>query len=184
MFQDFAEAFAQRADELDTSGELGRLFEFLWAVLSDGRQTSFSDRLTGAVPAAALFCDQLNQEFAMRSAAAGRARLLSNPSTGAHAADLRARLDAVPLEGWKILMAAQSQGNLFANLANDHVVPRLGAASVRVVHVAPASPTLRRPYALGETDLVSNGLRVRCAANLPLATRGGPCRGGTSRATG
>jgi hypothetical protein len=59
-----------------------------------------------------------------------------------------------------LLFLAHSQGNLFVNLAYAHALTLTGAGSVRVVHVAPASPTLSGPHALADKDLVINGLRL------------------------
>jgi hypothetical protein len=46
------------------------------------------------------------------------------------------------------------------NQAYDHIMPVVGATGVKVVHIAPASPTLRGQYERATIDLVINGLRL------------------------
>jgi hypothetical protein len=58
------------------------------------------------------------------------------------------------------LFVAHSQGNLFANAAYQYAAAKIGAEAVKVVHIAPASPTLSGPHTLANLDLVINGLRV------------------------
>ena len=60
----------------------------------------------------------------------------------------------------KMLFLAHSQGNLFVNAAYDHAVGLTDAKSVRVVHVAPASPRATGAHTLADLDLVINGLRL------------------------
>lgn len=55
---------------------------------------------------------------------------------------------------------AHSQGNLFVNPAYAYATAQVDAQSVKVVHIAPASPTLSGPHTLADLDLVINGLRV------------------------
>lgn len=57
-------------------------------------------------------------------------------------------LDTLAVERRKILRVAHCQGNLFVNQAYVCVVPKLGKSSVAVVHIAPASPTVRGDYVL------------------------------------
>jgi hypothetical protein len=49
---------------------------------------------------------------------------------------------------------------LFANVAYDYAMTKTTSDSVKVVHVAPASPTVRGNYVLADLDLVINGLRL------------------------
>ena len=53
------------------------------------------------------------------------------------------------------------------NRAYDYIAPKAGAASVKAVHIAPASPTLRGDYVLASIDLVINGLRVQGLSSVP-----------------
>jgi len=76
-----------------------------------------------------------------------------------------------------------SQGNLFANAAYDSYLAhsrQVGASkghdteyvAAQVVHVAPASPTLRGPHVLAEIDLVIEGLRRVDGTPVPVNTLG------------
>jgi len=62
-------------------------------------------------------------------------------------------------EGHDFVLVAHSQGNLFVNVANDGLRQSRPDTKAGVVHVAPASPTLRGPHVLAEIDEVINGLR-------------------------
>jgi hypothetical protein len=62
------------------------------------------------------------------------------------------------LGGKKMIFLAHSQGNLFANVAYDYALTKVSAANVKLVHVAPASPTLRGTSTLADKDLVINFL--------------------------
>lgn len=64
-------------------------------------------------------------------------------------------------EGYKLLLTAHSQGNLFANKAYGYVVKRVGengssnpSNSVKAVHIAPASNMLKGGYVLADVDWV------------------------------
>ncbi len=64
-------------------------------------------------------------------------------------------------------MVAHSQGNLFVNSAFDGLRVNRPEALAQVVHVAPASPTLRGDYVLANIDLVINALRVSGPFSVP-----------------
>lgn len=70
-----------------------------------------------------------------------------------------AQMRALLLERRKVLAVAHSQGNLFLNEVYDRVKPSLTAESLRTVHVAPASATVRGPYVLNSKDLVIGASR-------------------------
>src|SRR5262249_47401373 len=70
------------------------------------------------------------------------------------------RLATLSSQGEKLLLVAHSQGNLFVNHAYDYVAPMIGASSVNVVHIAPASATLRGDYILADIDLIIEALRL------------------------
>ncbi|OWQ90523.1 hypothetical protein CDN99_12940 [Roseateles aquatilis] len=86
--------------------------------------------------------------------------LFGNPPTAVNYAEHRLRIDNYVLEGKKMVFLAHSQGNLFVNPAADYARGKSSAAAVKVVHVAPASPTLRGGHVLADLDLVINGLRA------------------------
>ena len=58
--------------------------------------------------------------------------------------------------GSKLLLIAHSQGNLFMNEAYDYIEPQVGPDSVKAVHIAPATNTLRGPYVLAHSDDIIN----------------------------
>ena len=165
--QDVAEVFVQRALEFDASGELGKRFEYFWEAASDGSKPFF-ERLLNTYAAQAGIFDGLYTSV-MTKAMAGWSLLLSNPPTAVNYAEHRAQLDTLATEGQKLLLVAHSQGNLFVNPAFDYVQPRVGASSVAVVDVAPASITLRGDYVLADIDVVINGLRVQGVGSVPAA---------------
>ncbi|WP_417763323.1 YfaP family protein [Shewanella sp.] len=163
-WQDIAETFMQRANEVDESGELSHRFEYLWEVITDGG--SFWDRLIDLVPATAGVLDALYAQF-MTNITAEIVSWFSDPPTDADYAEHSARLDEFALQGQKLLLVAHSQGNLFVNHAYDYISPKVSPNSVKVVHIAPASPTLRGDYLLADIDVVINALRIQGVSSVP-----------------
>lgn len=84
---------------------------------------------------------------------------------GNHLAKLRGYAD----DDFTMVLIAHSQGNLFVNTAYDGVRSARPTVQARVVHVAPASPTLRGDYVLADIDLVINGLRTQGINSVPAA---------------
>jgi hypothetical protein len=163
--QDIAEVFIQRAREIDSSGELAERWELFWEAAAASDKT-FLDRIANAFPRfkdtlAALYTDIISKSVA------GWSLLLSGPPTNLDYSRHNARLDALAVEGQKLILIAHSQGNLFVNQAYDYVLPKIGSMSVGVVHIAPASPTLRGDYTLADIDLVINGLRAEGWSSVP-----------------
>lgn len=70
-------------------------------------------------------------------------------------------------EGSSVVLVAHSQGNLFVNSAFDALKAFKPDAQAQVVHVAPASPTLRGEYVLADIDLVINALRATGLNSVP-----------------
>src|SRR5690554_6145462 len=64
------------------------------------------------------------------------------------------------VEGKQIVMVAHSQGNLFANSAYDYAASQTDAESLKLVHIAPATPIANGPHRLADKDLVINALRA------------------------
>ena len=91
--------------------------------------------------------------------AKGLAQLMSHSPTAQDAAAHLAKLLALADEGDSFALVAHSQGNLFVNLAYDGLKANRSNVPVKVIHVAPASPTLRGPHLLADIDQVINGLR-------------------------
>lgn len=163
--QDVAEVFIQRALEFDASGELGKRFEYLWEAASDGDKPFFT-RLWNTFAAEASIIDGLYSAIVTKSMA-GWSLLLSDPPTSVNYAEHRLQLESLAAEGQKLLLVAHSQGNLFVNPAFDFVKPKVGSASVAVVHIAPASVTLRGEWLLADIDIVINGLRTQGVGSVP-----------------
>ena len=158
MAQDIAEVFIQRADEIDSSGELARRFEYLWDAASDPRRPLWA-RLVDVLRVPIVLAENIYTAISTKLVA-GFARMLSNPPTELDYAEHRLTVDKLALEGQKMLLVAHSQGNLFMNPAFDYAQTRLASNSVATVHLAPASMTLRGPHLLADIDLVINGLRL------------------------
>lgn len=164
MGQVVAEVFIQRADEIDASGELGRRFEYIWESMSADKP--FFTRLARAMGASLSFFEAIYTSVISRVMAAV-ASMISHPPLQETYAKHRIMLDTLAVERRKILLVAHSQGNLFVNPAYDYVVPKLGASSVAVVHIAPASPTVRGDYVLADIDTVINSLRIQGFTSVP-----------------
>lgn len=153
-FEDFVETFEQRLREQEWL--LGGRFELFFEALKGGgpwweRIIQSASSATAVLEGFVDWCEaeSLNQ----------LTRLAGNPPTIENYAEHRARVENWILEGKKLLIVAHSQGNLFANAAYDFALTKANASSVKLVHIAPASPTLRGPHTLADLDLVINGLR-------------------------
>ncbi len=154
-FEDFVETFEQRL--LEQEGLLEGRFELFFEALNgDGPWWS---KITEAVASTA---EILNGFANWYSAAAIRniTTLFANPPTSVNYLEHRARIENLILEGKKILLVAHSQGNLFVNPAYNYALTKTSAASVKVVHLAPASALLNGSHALADLDLAINGLRL------------------------
>lgn len=154
-FEDFVETFEQRLHEQD--GLLGGRFElFFEALKGDGPWWA---RIIDAVQSTAGI---LNGFVDWYRAAAIRnlTALLGSPPTTSNYIEHKTRIDTWVLEGKKLLFVAHSQGNLFANAAYNYALTKTTPSSVKVVHIAPASPLLSGSHTLADLDLVINGLRV------------------------
>lgn len=181
-----AEVFAQRNKEL--GGVLGDRWEIYWEMLA-GRQNQL-DSLTAGLLAglrnqlgnssnallqlldsiAANILNQLMGSFTKLLT------LMSSPPTAANTASHVAKVKELlndSQETTGMVLVAHSQGNLFVNAAYRRLAePELVGthSKVRVVHIAPASPTLSGSYyLLSDTDFVINGLRLTGINTVPRA---------------
>lgn len=161
--EDIFETFAQRNQEL--GGVLSNRWEVFWEMLA-GRHTQ-STSLTGTLLGYlggvgnallqlidATFSAMVNQLVALTGNA------LSHPPTAADVAAHLAKLKAYADDDYTLVLVAHSQGNLFVNAAYDGLMASKPGAIARVVHVAPASPTVRGGYVLADIDAVINSLRL------------------------
>jgi len=170
--EDIFEVFAQRDRELQ--GVLADRWEIFWELLS-GTHTqgsSLTGRLLGLLGGAGnallqlidtTFSAMLNQLVGVTG------RLLTSPPTAANTAAHVARLQDHADQELGLVLVAHSQGNLFVNAAFDGLRAARPNAAAQVVHVAPASPTLRGDYTLADIDLVINGLRTTGVNSVPPA---------------
>ena len=152
FMEDLAETFAQRVGDT-----IGNRYEYLWES-HYGASDLFWDVLSVDVPILGTLWDVLANAQA-DTAAAFWGDLLSNLPTEATYEEHRKILDAEAKVGRKMLLVAHSQGNLFVNQAYDHIAPKVGEDSVKVLHIAPATRTRRGDYVLSDWDLVIGGLR-------------------------
>lgn len=154
-FEDFVETFEQRLKEQD--GLLAGRFELFLESRSGGG--TWWSRITGAIATTNRLLQSIRD--AMQ---AGMIRNLTtmfgNPPTSLDSQEHRSRIDNFVLEGKKLLFVAHSQGNLFVNPAFDYAADKAPPSSLKAVHIAPASPTLRGPHVLADLDLVINALRL------------------------
>lgn len=154
-FEDFVETFEQRVLEQEQILE-GR-YELALEIINGGG--SWWEKLSEV----ASNLPQIRDDFMDWYRAAATSSLTSltgNPPTIRNYAEHQSRLDTWIVEGKQILLVAHSQGNLFANSAYDYALGSTGASALKLVHIAPASPTTNGPHHLADKDLVINGLRA------------------------
>ncbi|WP_237380936.1 MULTISPECIES: YfaP family protein [Cupriavidus] len=155
--EDLIETFKQRAAEQDAV--LQNRFELFWeAISSDTQQNSFT-RVLSTVGAFAGVLGGIYDDIRAKTVAA-LTSWASTPPTLTNYLEHQARVDGHLAAHKKVVLVAHSQGNLFMNAAYRYATSKAGAAAVKAVHIAPASPTLNGEYTLADLDLVINGLRL------------------------
>ena len=155
-FEDFVETFEQRLLEQDGLLE-GRFELFFESLTGDGPW--WSTIINSVADAAGILKGLVDWYEA--AIIQQLTTLWGNPPTAVDYAEHRLRLDNRIVEGKKLLLVAHSQGNLFVNAAYNYVRTKgVPAESVKVVHIAPASPSLNGNHVLADLDLVINGLRI------------------------
>ncbi|MCC4791182.1 YfaP family protein [Vibrio splendidus] len=162
-FQDIAEVFIQRAEEIDP--DLGGRFDIFWSAITGGGADGFLDKVYNIVSAPSdLVLGLLTElyDWASSQTVALVSQLFSSPPTASDYARHNTRIQTLGTQGAKMLFIAHSQGNLFANNAYNAALEldNLDESNLGVVHIAPASPQLNGPYTLADLDLVINGLRA------------------------
>jgi len=160
--QDIAEVFIQRGHELD--GVLVSRWEVYWELLSGPvrQEGSLTQRLLSGLQAGGTALSNLIDALTSSALAGfikGLAQFMSQPPTAADTEAPLAKLRDLADEGNDFVLVAHSQGNLFVNLAYDGLRGYNQKVKTAVVHVAPASPTLRGAHVLADIDAVINGLR-------------------------
>ena len=181
--QDVAEVFRQRSAELD--GLLSRRWEYFWDQVTgqSDQADSFTERLVARVvrsdKALASWFDGLANATLAKITALSTA-LADDPPTAQDTAGHTAQLIRAGQRAERVVLVAHSQGNLFVNAAYDAYLAHsrqagkavgedTGYVAAQVVHIAPASPTLRGPYVLADSDVVINGLRRVDGTYLPVS---------------
>lgn len=171
--EDVSETFAQRTLELD--GVFANRWETFWEMLA-GRhlqEDSFTGRLLsllGNGSNALLQWTDATSNALINQLVRDTLKLLTlftDSPTYENRANHLKRLFKYADEGSAKLLVAHSQGNLFVNSAFDGLLAFKPETSAQVVHVAPASPTLRGDYVLADIDLVINGLRATGINSVP-----------------
>jgi len=133
--------------------------ELFFSAVKGQREGGWWGSLIVAVPAAGgLFTGLM--DTAMANALHQLTRPLKDPSLAKVSQRHRAQIDRWAAQDHKLLLFAHSQGNLFVNMALQHALTQTDSASVRVLHVAPASPTLSGRHTLADKDFVINALRA------------------------
>ncbi len=158
-FEDFVEVFEQRLKEQEkklglSESALSNRFE-LFLNGNGSWWSNLTNTISSLLEFQKDFID-LKKAEVVNSLIASRA----NPPTMTNYVEHRSRLDNLILEGKKLLFVAHSQGNLFANAAYDYARTKVSADSVKVIHIAPASPITHGKHVLVNLDLVINGLRA------------------------
>ena len=132
-------------------------FELFFSSLTGGN--SWWSAITNALPGVADLLGALvddGQANMIRDITAG----LGTPDTARMLQNHRDIIDQLTLSQHKLLLVAHSQGNLFVNSAYHYALTHSSSDEVKVVHIAPASPTTSGPHTLADKDFVINGLRV------------------------
>ncbi|MBF7691687.1 hypothetical protein [Acinetobacter pollinis] len=154
--EDFAETFEQRFKE---EVLLKDRWELFFQTLND--QGSWWNNIVNGVPELIIDADNW-RKISETKTIKNLLSLISNPPTQKNYQEHRSKIDTWASQGKKLLFVAHSQGNLFANEAYRYATKNnnLSTDSVKVVHIAPASPTTNGPHILADQDLVINGLRL------------------------
>jgi hypothetical protein len=170
---DVAEVFIQRAHEVDPTGQVGTNFFYLfWEGLQQGPPQTYGSVASSNADFLSAFRNFVNG--AITADVTALAALFTNPPTQSDYADQETQLTAAANAGLKLLLVAHSQGNLFVNHGYEFILPSVGTARMKVIHVAPASVTVHGPWLLSGNDLVINGLRLVVGANAILANNMDP----------
>ncbi|KRC12173.1 hypothetical protein ASE11_01510 [Hydrogenophaga sp. Root209] len=171
--EDVAEVFDQRTREL--GGVFASRWETFWDILAGSYQqeTSFTGRLLdrlGNSGNALLQWLDAGLNAILNQLARDTFKLITlfkDSPTYENRASHMERLWRYADEGHGMVLVAHSQGNLFVNSAFDALKAFKPEAQAQVVHVAPASPTLRGDHVLADIDLVINALRVTGLNSVP-----------------
>lgn len=166
-YQDFVETFEQRFKE---QHELKDRWELFFQVIKN--EGGWWNKIVSKVPELIINADAWI-EILQANFIKNLSGLFSNPpNTIQNYIEHQTKIDNWVLEGKKLLFVAHSQGNLFVNSAYKYATNKISSDSVKVIHIAPASPITNGPHILANRDLVINGLRI--FGNVPSITHSIP----------
>jgi len=159
QFEDLLDSFKQHAAEAD--GLIAARWELFWEILhgATSGDDSSTARLLEAIERLGSVVDGASADLQAQKVTALQELVASPPSLDDYATQ-RIRLDAHMTQREKLLLIGHSQGNVFLDGAFDYSLAKVGAASVKAVHVAPPSTDLRGDYTLADRDLVIEALRA------------------------
>ena len=149
FLKDLTEVFKQK--EQETPAIRGR-WELLWSAL---RGTTNSRLLLD--PVADRVVQSLREAVVTLTKTHTEGLILRAPSDTVTSGFVTT-MNGLVTERKKVLAVAHSQGNLYLNAVYDKVRPGLTTESLKTVHVAPASATVRGPYVLSDNDMVIKAL--------------------------
>lgn len=170
FMQDLAEVMMMRDSEL--TRVFGQRLEFIWDMLAGRYQQPTS--LTASVLAylqvprdAILRALEALFNSVFSKIVASIAAIMSSPPTVQDIAAQTQKAVDYANKKYRLVFVAHSQGNLFVNRTYDNLLQAVPSAKAQVVHIAPASPTLRGGYVLADIDLVINALRLQGVTTVP-----------------
>ncbi len=155
--QDLAETFEQRVNQIDPSHTLDAHWELFWEQLYGENTTANT---------ISQFDPTLDQLFTLlQSAIKGTmitdlSYMVTSPPTESDNANNNTIADGWFANNKQILLIGHSQGNLFADEVYDHLTRQGYTANVKIVEIAPPDTVYRGGYALSDSDIVINGLRL------------------------
>ncbi|ELK8590239.1 TPA: hypothetical protein RQJ54_002438 [Vibrio vulnificus] len=172
VLADFAETFDQRTNELEQK-QFER-WEAFWDVVSGRNNSPIIKKIDSLVKGFLAFVNdtlsrginEIIHEFLEGLASLAGSDINTDEVRMKH----RLRNDSQTWQGKKLIYLAHSQGNLWVNESFHYVNQRLGydETNIKVIHIAPASPTLNGDYILSDKDHVINGLNFTGIGSVPF----------------
>ncbi|MGF1835101.1 hypothetical protein [Photobacterium sanguinicancri] len=161
---DFAETFDQRTQELDQ--QVNNKWEAFWDIVNGRQHSTIIQTIASASTGFLDLVNDLSSNSFNRIIKTFLESLASlsgsTPNTEEVSRKHRLINDSLTWEGKKLLYIAHSQGNLWVNQSYNHVLSQQGYddSNIKIIHIAPASPTVNGEYILSGNDLVINGLQL------------------------
>ncbi|EOB2874267.1 hypothetical protein ACIL2K_001337 [Vibrio vulnificus] len=172
VLADFAETFDQRTNELEQK-QFER-WEAFWDVVSGRNNSPIIKKIDSLVKGFLAFVNdtlsrginEIIHEFLEGLASLAGSDINTDEVRMKH----RLRNDSQTWQGKKLIYLAHSQGNLWVNESFHYVNQCLGydETNIKVIHIAPASPTLNGDYILSDKDHVINGLNFTGIGSVPF----------------